>query len=331
MDASRSHQLNSSNKLHDSSAQVDDLWFTNTLIVIQAEDKVFRVPGGILAARSTVFRDMIAFPQPKSNEDFMDGCPVVRLQDPSKDVEVFLRAIYDSSYFMPAPAAYDLYAVLGILRLSHKYDVPYLHNRALEHLAAEGYFPAGYEDIVEQNHLIMPGTLTPVHALSVIAAAAEVGAFWLLPYAYYCAATFSVKELLPFLDGTLCRFALQALEGHADLTRAIISMHRFLTARQFETCTATQTCNVARNKMITELLNLVSVDAVDVFDMAKKVLRYLTSNGRLCTECANIARTKQHEGASAFWNELPQIFGLQSWGELRALRRIAMGEDTSGR
>jgi hypothetical protein len=78
--------------------KVHDLWFTtDTIIVIRVENKIFRVSGGILAARSTVFNDMIAFPQPKSGEtETMDGSPVVRLHDSAEDVEAFLRAIYDS-------------------------------------------------------------------------------------------------------------------------------------------------------------------------------------------------------------------------------------------
>jgi hypothetical protein len=80
--------------------RVDDLWFpTDTVIVIRAENKIFRVSGGILAARSSVFRDMSSFPQPKGGDtEQMDGIPIVRLHDSADDVEVFLRAIYDSRY-----------------------------------------------------------------------------------------------------------------------------------------------------------------------------------------------------------------------------------------
>jgi hypothetical protein len=67
------------------------------MIVIRAENKIFHVFGGILAARSIVFRDMLAFPQPPNGDiEQIDGSPVLRLHDSADDVEVFLRAIYDS-------------------------------------------------------------------------------------------------------------------------------------------------------------------------------------------------------------------------------------------
>jgi hypothetical protein len=37
--------------------------------------------------------------------------------------------------------------------------------------------------------------------------------------------------------------------------------------------------------------------------------------------------TKMYEAASAFWDELPGIFGLQPWEELRAMKRGVMEED----
>jgi hypothetical protein len=82
--------------------RVDDLWFAQDCpIVIRAENRLFQVSKEILVARSTVFRDMIAFPQPAGDGvEQMDGCPVVRLHDSAQDVEVFLRAIFDSRYVL---------------------------------------------------------------------------------------------------------------------------------------------------------------------------------------------------------------------------------------
>lgn len=79
--------------------RVGDLWFTRDTIVIRAEETIFQVTRSILAARSTVFQDMMAFPQPPGDDtEFIDGSPVVRLHDSAADVEVFLRAIFDSKY-----------------------------------------------------------------------------------------------------------------------------------------------------------------------------------------------------------------------------------------
>ncbi|KAJ6602718.1 hypothetical protein DFH09DRAFT_899609, partial [Mycena vulgaris] len=147
---------------------------------------------------SPVFRDMIAFSQPTSEQ--IDGSPVVRLHDSAREVEVFLRAIYDSSYFMPAPVPVELWVVLAILRLSKKYDIQYLHRRALDHLVQAGWYKAGYDDDRDSGHLTECDPDNPMDNLSLVTTATEIGALWLLPYAYYCASTFSAEDLLPFLQ-----------------------------------------------------------------------------------------------------------------------------------
>ncbi|KAJ7910537.1 hypothetical protein B0H13DRAFT_603067, partial [Mycena leptocephala] len=229
--------------------RVDDLWFpTDTVIVIRAENKIFRVSGGILAARSSVFRDMSSFPQPKGGDtEQMDGIPIVRLHDSADDVEVFLRAIYDSSYFMPAPASNAFSAVLGILRLSHKYDVQYLYRRALDHLAVTGWYRKSYDQPLG-HHLVDSGSPSPTLALSVILTALEVGAQWLLPWAYYALSTWSGDDLLPFLQGKTGPHAVKALAAHAHLVRATLAIHRFLTI--YDPCATPYSCDVARKSAL---------------------------------------------------------------------------------
>ncbi|KAJ6516961.1 hypothetical protein DFH09DRAFT_940661 [Mycena vulgaris] len=113
--------------MNDDDIRVDDLWFSDDTLVIRSEKKVFRVTKSILCARSSVFRDMVAFSQPPSDQtNTIDGRPVVVLHDSAADVEVFLRAIFDSSYFMPPTTPVQLDVVLGIFRLAHKYDIDYL-------------------------------------------------------------------------------------------------------------------------------------------------------------------------------------------------------------
>ncbi|KAJ6589276.1 hypothetical protein B0H19DRAFT_1103482 [Mycena capillaripes] len=282
--------------------RVDDLWFPTDTIVIRAENRMFRVSGGILAARSTVFRDMVAFPQPEVGDidsEHIDGCHVVRLHDSADDVEVFLRAIYDSSYFMPAPASIDLTVVLGILRLSHKYDVEYLCRRALDHLAVDGWYLATY-DGTEANHLHYILSKSPINALSVIVAASEVGAQWILPSAYYHASTFDPDDLLPFCQGKMEKHVQKCLAAHQHLLRAQ-ALSKFLEG-------------LAEKPWFT------------VFSTLEKDLDALEQQ-RMCTHCLTLAKSRQKAAASRFWDELPRIFGLPPWDKLRAMKRAAMGED----
>ncbi|KAJ7139281.1 hypothetical protein C8R44DRAFT_659613 [Mycena epipterygia] len=309
--------------------RVDDLWFPKDTIVIRAENKIFQVSRAVLAARSTVFRDMIAFPQPTTeNTEQIDGSPVVRLYDPARDVEVFLRAIYDSSYFEPAPAPIELWVVLAILRLAHKYDIQYLYRRALHHLAEDGCYVATY-DAVGANHLIGSGS-DLMDNFSIIATATEVGAAWVLPWTYYCASGFLPEELVPFFGGEMEQHVRKCLAAHRDLLRATIAINRFLTMSTPAPCTTPPICDATRASNLSLLFELDAVDrGSDLSPLGywgSDIWKVFKVAG-LCDVCCQLAKAQHREAASAFWDKLPSIFGLPPWEDLGAMKRAAMGED----
>ncbi|KAJ6478048.1 hypothetical protein C8R47DRAFT_1198561 [Mycena vitilis] len=136
--------------------KVGPLWLSAEAVILRAQDRIFRVFVAILKEKSSVFADMFAFPQPPSSDtETMDGVPVVTLHDDPVELEVFLKAIFgvcasptlsqspsvltflwSFRFFMPPPAENKLADTIGILRLAHKYGVPYLRRRALQHLVA---------------------------------------------------------------------------------------------------------------------------------------------------------------------------------------------------
>lgn len=78
-------------KLH----RVQDLWFADGSLIIQAGNSQFRVYHGVLTARSSIFQDMLSLVQPPGS-DLVEGCPLIHLHDNPGDVSVFLMAIFDS-------------------------------------------------------------------------------------------------------------------------------------------------------------------------------------------------------------------------------------------
>ncbi|KAJ7861418.1 hypothetical protein B0H14DRAFT_3445349 [Mycena olivaceomarginata] len=61
---------------------------------------------------------MFEFPQPATDgEESIDGKPFIRLHDNATEVGWFLRAIFDTAYFMPPPSEIDFHEVLGITAL----------------------------------------------------------------------------------------------------------------------------------------------------------------------------------------------------------------------
>lgn len=74
-----------------------DFWFPDGNIVIVAGSAAFKVHRGQLERHSEVFSDLFAIPQPEDQE-LIDGCPYVELQDCPSDVFYFLSALYDGLY-----------------------------------------------------------------------------------------------------------------------------------------------------------------------------------------------------------------------------------------
>lgn len=75
----------------------ETLWFEDGSIVLQTGKTIFCVHRSILAARCSVFKDMLAFPVPPSGTDAYDGLPLVRLHDDEEEMGWFILAIFDST------------------------------------------------------------------------------------------------------------------------------------------------------------------------------------------------------------------------------------------
>jgi hypothetical protein len=74
----------------------ENLWFNDGTIVLRAEKTIFRVYAGLLASQSSVFKDMLEFPQPSGSSETIEGCPVVTLHDSAQDLQNFLRVLHES-------------------------------------------------------------------------------------------------------------------------------------------------------------------------------------------------------------------------------------------
>jgi hypothetical protein len=77
--------------------RVATLWFEDAQLIFEAENHHFRVHGDVLAATSSVFRDMLSLPQPASPE-LVDGCTLIHLPDSAVDITCFFSAILKEEY-----------------------------------------------------------------------------------------------------------------------------------------------------------------------------------------------------------------------------------------
>ncbi|KAJ7182429.1 hypothetical protein C8R43DRAFT_1228861 [Mycena crocata] len=299
--------------------RVENLWFSNDTLVIRAENRMFRVSKSILAMRSPVFSDMVVFPQPTNGEktddrdEMIEGSPVVHLHDSGTAVEALLNAIFDSSYFMPPPAP--------------------IHTRALRHLAV-AYGPSSvtaYRAPQQVDHIIyrdefeIESECESLQQLRIIAAAIEVGALWLLPVAYYLAASKGTADLRSALQlGAQKHHVQTCLTAQGDLVRGSGRVWSFLSAQAY-TCTARQSCTAILLKKLRAMLSFFP-DGLDLtpFDDWNSDEGWKTLKDSLCTFCFANVKSEFEENLSGLWDLLPEFFGLPGWPELHALRAAAL-------
>ncbi|KAJ7150655.1 hypothetical protein C8R46DRAFT_1123854 [Mycena filopes] len=305
------------------SQEVDDLWFsTEKLVILRAGERRFRLPQFTLAARSPVFAAMFQFPQPdpstlNNDQEMIDGVPVVPLFDSAKEVEPFLRAIFDSSYFMPPPARIPFDDILGVLHLSHKYDVGYLYKRAILHL--EKIYPVAIDSAARVK--VNCGA-----ALQVIPLLHAVDVTWLLPYAYYTAATYNSEDYtaagkawtqLPLEIQHTC-LRLQTIQ-----LRWLSTINRFL-AKSPE-CASLACANGRLSELrvrVTERDMHYSVDQDPLTEWQDYDWDELRE--QLCDRCMADARAEHHADLFKLWEALPSNCGLGTWDALLEARKVAL-------
>ncbi|KAJ7134067.1 hypothetical protein C8R43DRAFT_1022342 [Mycena crocata] len=304
--------------------RIEGLWFTDDTIVLRARKSLFRVTKSILAARSTVFQSMFEFPQPSTTDGdaTIDGKAVVILHDDPEEVEPFLRAIFDTSYFMPPPASFGFDAVLGILRLSHKYDVNYLHKRALLHL--ETTFPADFIEFSERRlNKLGYSAYHLEHDLAAIPVLHEVGATWLLPVAYYSVGTYGARYImgsgkawdsLPIEMKLVCT-VLEAHHLHAS-SRVNAFLGQGSECPTAELCTSKKDVYM-RNFWATPV-DAYGLDPLDLWHDWRAL------EGNLCNECIVAARQRHAAAEAAVWDQLPAHCELEGWDVLKERRRLAL-------
>ncbi|KAJ7858347.1 hypothetical protein B0H14DRAFT_662007 [Mycena olivaceomarginata] len=325
----------------DSSAgltRIEDLWFSDGSLVVRAENSIFRVSGAVLAARSSVFQDMLAFPQPGSvgsEVENLDGVPIVELHDLAAETESFLRSIFDSSFFMPPPASPALSDILAIVRLSHKYDISYLHCRALNHLSTTyptelpvflehlNNFPAGFESLKSSAdaHLRVLGV---IH---------EVNALWLLPAAYARASKCLPKKLFSAPSWSTLPDTIKhnLYIAHAHQARHIAAIVRAVGGDASDTaaCTAPQTCPAEILSVVVALLEQVGqVDMEFNFFDVKDIFLPSVWDGLgapMCDGCMAHRAAQVEASMQRVWDALPGHLGLPPWEELRSMQGAAMG------
>ncbi|KAL1742354.1 hypothetical protein HDZ31DRAFT_43434 [Schizophyllum fasciatum] len=307
--------------------KVDDLCFDDGNIIITAEDSRFRVHRSILSARSSFFASLFALPPHRDNPTW-EGLPVIELPDKAFEVAHFLRAIFDSGSFegpstnvAVQPTKARTRQIAAILRLAHKYDVPYLRRRALTHAAA--IYPRSFE-----GARYIPGIPASVHFI-LADVATEVGADWLLLVALECCTRMGPQAVangwpqrkaklpplqLPPSVQERCLLAVRAQDQQAN--QRILAM--FLAPNL--SCSTPAACMLERNANATALLGK---SMVFVHHFGREQWSALLTS--LCRSCYAQAELADRLWGAKYWEDMPARFGLPPWSELDSRRKQDIG------
>ncbi|KAJ7061507.1 hypothetical protein C8F01DRAFT_1137618 [Mycena amicta] len=309
--------------------RIEDLWFEDGNMVLQAGSAQYKVYRGTLSRQSPVFEDMLAFPQPPDAE-LLDGFPVVHLHDPEVEVTPFLKALFEPDYFRPHPQDTDPEAIYGCLRLSHKYAVDFLRRRALVH------FSSGFSTTLRdfESDSTASWTYPPHSHFRWINLARKTDALWTLPHLFYLLATYFDDLGLKIFhgDGTVdsdTTLSLQdqaallaGLSGQINASRDVID---FLHSGPVAHCATKLSCALATLHAGAESREFFHEAHCNPLEI------WLARDWELlqgaCPSCCMAQRESHRVAREKFWDELPGIYGLPSWTVLQAMKDAALRED----
>lgn len=234
---------------------------------------------------------------------------------------------------MPHPAPCELSDVLAILRLSHKYDIQYLHRRALDHLSIVyptelAPFLSSLENLPAGFDPLLSSPEAHLRALRVIH---EVNALWLLPSAYARASHFQPSRFFstPAWPLTPAPIKQTLHTAHAHQARHVMAIVH-ATGREDGSCTAQpRTCAPLILAVIAALLeHLAQTDLefnfFDVKDLFLPGVWDTAFEKAMCNACTARTAEQVSVGIQSVWDALPANMGLPPWEELRAMKTAVM-------
>lgn len=228
--------------------------------------------------------------------------------------------------------------VAGILRLATKYNVQYLRRRAIGHLIT--MFPSSLQDF--QENRAQGGNNAKLNhytglSMEVVNLAKTARAPMLLPISLYYCGVMRLEYILDGVDVTegdsVRRVELDWPEKRSILIgrRALVdrarhSLFSFLLSPANPAtnlpntpaaagCTYPQRCEIGKLKWLRQMEPLLSGDKCGPLHMQFDWQRY---GADVCSHCVLDGKNKYREGLRKSWEELPSMFGLDTWAVLKA-------------
>ncbi|KAF8216804.1 hypothetical protein K438DRAFT_1703912 [Mycena galopus ATCC 62051] len=297
-----------------------ETWRSDGNVVLQAKNTQFRVHWSVLAMHSSVFHDMQGVPQPP-DQPSIDGCPVVELfGDDPMDVEHLLRVLYTPAVPSPRPPAFTLQVIGALIRLGRKYNFKDLLDSAVACLMSE--YPTTLEAFDAVRAGTTPSTIARFYGMEfdVLTMALENKILSVLPCVYYTVV--EKFDLRTLFDGISREDGTRAHLSSLDLRRCVVGRESLSKRRLqpgytlgwtrqwvYDDCTDLAECRRVRELTAIAYSN---VEGTQVGALGKPY-----SWDRFCDTCIAHSNECMAAGRRKFWDELPEIFDLLPWNELK--------------
>ncbi|KAH8801865.1 hypothetical protein DL96DRAFT_1823420 [Flagelloscypha sp. PMI_526] len=305
-----------------------DLWFSDGNIVLRVGFVLFKVYKGILAAKCTVFEDMLSIPPPtesSNDQDFYDSCPLVYLDEDEEEMTAFLTLLFDGMSFRNlGPPSFK--ESIGIMHLAHKYDAP----TSMKYYALNILDPIIPYTLADFERTEPPfefqDTIVPLAKLCEETECLD----WMLPFAAYVVIATGNVDLLHTsqlnfpgmeqLQTSLIFEFGESLDQKSDLCEDIsCSQHRFKYASSFKEGLTKDCLSSVRCRLGCPLRNFLEDPVVESpLDIH---FTFEQSNG-ICEECRNAILCSIQRDREIFWDAIPAELGLISWESILLQRTI---------
>ncbi|KAJ7719903.1 hypothetical protein B0H16DRAFT_1336413 [Mycena metata] len=299
-----------------------EYWFDDGNIILQVEFTQFRLVKSILSMHSSVFRDMFSLPLP-ADEPTVENCVVVVLRgDTVQDWALFLGVMFPKSHSTELP---DVELLVAMLRLSKKYDFALFREGCVRRLKQE--FPS----TLQEFDVVSGGwTFINVDAgrnedsfFSLISVAREIDLSSVLPALYYTIlGNMGSKRMpkvgaIPYISTT---DRLACLRGYPTVlqlqaTTTLTWLDVKSTPRHIpsQNCIHPRRCAAAVEKIY---LGVSSPYLPVTWPLSKWNSDW---DDEMCSHCETKAKEIYEAGRETCWEQLPAVFGLLNWTELKAL------------
>ncbi|KAG1731351.1 uncharacterized protein EDB91DRAFT_1252221 [Suillus paluster] len=285
----------------------NDLWYDDGSVVLKAGDKLFRVHRSFLSQKSSVFAAVLPKSQAESTETH-DGCPLFALDDDAEEFRQLLLTIYEISYFEDN-VRYLTY-LRALIRLGTKYQMKTLRDLALERLKRGVPSTLASFDVPEHQK---DRANAQQDVLAIINLAREINCLELLPCAYYYCSRLSTSTIFKGSDGVVL--------ASPDITACILgkdqlldmqrrTTHSFLYTLPKLNKSCGQGCGENDRCLLQYLQHqdFTTPSTFELFTDWEKI--------GVCKDCAPSHQSRHMKGRQDAWEQLPKIFGLESWKKI---------------